>query len=44
MTRRNLLAALLVVPLTLAAAPAAAQDKPADPKSDTVTLIISGMT
>jgi hypothetical protein len=44
MIGRDLIAAVIVLILTVFGAVVVSQDKPADAKTETVTLIISGMT
>ena len=44
MIGRDLIAAVIVLVLTVSGAVVVSQDKPADAKTETVTLVISGMT
>jgi hypothetical protein len=44
MIGRDLIAAVIILILTVSGAVVAGQDKPADAKTETVTLAISGMT
>lgn len=44
MSRGDLIAAVIVLTMTLSGALVATQDKPAEAKTETVTLVITGMT